>query len=259
MEKTGLIITTYNTESWFNQLYNSIPFDTIDECVVINGGEAYTGEYSKHTVWMQHNYNVHSHQSRIDGIQILLGRGCEHIFIIEDDMIIKNKDIFNRYKFASYNTGLKYLCFCSNANGNGSPNKRTPKRKIEYKLDTIHFYGEMNNEFTYHHSSIFKEVGLYDTSFTHLWDVEYVYRVLTNKKFGCGFRYFPDVHDSDKYIAVHPESINNSRINKNKKRDQELPLYFKKFHDLHGYHIPNIPIWSDQEFQSQLKQLYNTR
>jgi hypothetical protein len=258
-DKCGLVITTYNTESWFSQLYNSIPFEELDECVVVNGGKPYKKSYTSHTAWIQHTNNVHSHQSRIDGIQVLLGRGCEHIFIVEDDMIIKDLDIFQRYMRASKETGIKYLCFCSNADGNGQPFNRTPKQKIEYNSDILSFYGEMNNEFTYHHSSIFKEMGMYDISFQHLWDVEYVYRLLTSERFGCGFRYFPDVHDSDKYIMNNPESINNSRINTDNTRDKELSKYFQQFHDRHGHHIQSIPIWSEERFKSKLKQLYKIK
>tara|TARA_R110002110_G_scaffold96358_7_gene248305 strand:- start:1385 stop:2167 length:783 start_codon:yes stop_codon:yes gene_type:complete len=257
--KYGLVVTTYNSEDWFKQLHESIPFTRLDECIIVNGGDKYTGVYNKHTAWINHLYNVHSHQSRIDGIQVLIGRGCEHIFIIEDDMIIKDIDIFQRYVSASKETGLKYLCFCSNANGNGEPFERTPKQKIEYNNNIINFYGEMNNEFTYHHASVFEEIGMYDTSFHHLWDVDHVYRVLTSERFGCGFRYFPDVHDSDRYIMNNPESINNSRINTDNNRDNELSKYFQRFHDKHDHHIPTIPIWSIEKFKSKLKQLYNNR
>lgn len=258
-EKIGLVVTTYNTESWFKKLYETIPFHKLDECVIINGGNLYTDVYKKHTAWIQHNINVGAVQSRIDGIHYLLGRKCEHIFIIEDDMLLKNENVFQRYIEASKATGLKYLCFCSNAMGSGEPGMRTPARTVDYKKDKISFYREMNNEFTYHHASVFKDIGVYDTNFKHLWDVEFVYRVLISEKYGCGFRYFPDVFDSDEYVANLPESINNSRTNVNNKRNQELPPYFQMFQQKHGFHIPHIPIWPEQQFLQKLKELHSRR
>ena len=258
-EKTGLVVVTYNSKKWFDGLYETIPFDRIDECIIVNGGDLYEGNYDKHTYWLQHYINFGACDSRIDGIKYLMNKKCEHIFIIEDDMIIKHPNIFNRYVQASKKTGLKYLCFCSDAMGSGTPGHRTPKVTIDYNNEQIAFYGEMNNEFTYHHVDVFKDLGVYDTKFKHLWDVEFVYRVLTNDKYGCGFRYFPDVPDADNYIANHPESIQNSRTNAGNKRNMELPPYFEMFQKKHGYHIPTIPLLNNEQFRSKLKTLYKNK
>lgn len=255
---TGLVVTTYNSEKWFKELYATIPLKRLKEIVVVNGGEPYTTAYSGVT-WIQHTFNKGAAQSRIDGIKYLQNKGIEHIFVIEDDMLIKNENIFEKYVDASLDTGIKYFCFCSTAQGNGSPGKRTPAEIVEYKNTKVSFYREMNNEFTYHHSSVFDEVGYYDTKFTHLWDVEFVYRVLTSEKFGCGFRYFPDIFNSDNFIQNHPESINNSRTNINNKRDRELPAFLQMFEMTHGYPVSMVPILEKQQFVAKLKQLYKTK
>ena len=210
-------------------------------------------------MWIQHTHNKGAAQSRIDGIKFLLQKGIEHVFIIEDDMLIKDGDIFNQYINASLETGLKYFCFCSTAQGTGVPGKRTPAETVEYKNTKISFYREMNNEFTYQHVSIFEKIGFYNTDFIHLWDVEFVYRILTNETFGCGFRYFPDIFNSDKYIANHPDSINNSRTNINNKRDKELPTYLRLFQITHGYPVSTVPILEKQQFISKLKQIYKNK
>ncbi len=254
----GLVITTYNSEKWFKELYDTIPFSFLKEVVVVNGGLPYKQTY-KNNHWIQHNTNKGAAQSRIDGIKYLQSKNIEHIFIIEDDMLIKNSYIFNEYTIASLDTGLKYFCFCSNAQGNGIPGNRTPGEIVEYKNTKIAFYREMNNEFTYHHSSVFNEIGYYDSRFVHLWDVEFVYRLLTNEKFGCGFRYFPDVYNSDKFICNHPESINNSRTNINNIRDRELPVYFQLFEQIHKHSITRVPILEKKLFLNKLKQIYTLR
>lgn len=254
----GLVITTYNSENWFDELHQTIPFSKLKEIVVVNGGKKYKKNYIN-THWIQHEKNLGAAQSRIDGIQYLQNKKIEHIFIIEDDMLIKNKDIFEAYINASLETGLKYLCFCSNAHGNGEPGNRTPAEIVEYKNNKIAFYREMNNEFTYHHASVFNSLGYYNTAYKHLWDVEFVYRVLTSEQFGCGFRYFPDIVDSDNFIKNHPQSINNSRTNVNSSRDRELPIYFEKFENQHKHSINRVPILDKQSFVNKLRYLYNTR
>lgn len=258
MNKTGLVVTTYNSEKWFQELYNTIPFKYLQETVIVNGGRPYLKNY-KNTFWIQHSTNHGAARARIDGINYLLNKGIEHIFIIEDDMLLLNNNVFNAYVEASLETGLKYFCFCSNARGNGTPDNRTPAEVVEYKNTKIAFYREMNNEFTYHHADIFKKIGFYDTTFTHLWDVEFVYRVLTDKNYGCGFRYFPDIFNSDKYIMNHPDSINNSRTNANNKRDRELSTFLQLFQTKHGYPVSTVPILEKQQFVNKLKQIYKNK
>lgn len=258
MNNKGLVVTTYNSEKWFEGLYNTIPLDSLQEVVVVNGGDSYTKKYDG-LHWIQHKKNYGAAQARIDGIKYLLQKNIEHIFVVEDDMLFIDKNVFDSYTEASLETGLKYFCFCSNAAGNGIPGKRTPAETVQYNNHTIAFYREMNNEFTYYRSEVFNKIGFYDCSFTHLWDVEYVYRVLTDKEIGCGFRYFPDLVNSDKFIMNHPESINNSRTNINNRRDRELPLYLTKFQQKHGYAIQTVPILEKQQFISKLKYLHKTK
>jgi hypothetical protein len=257
--KIGLVVTTYNTEKWFKDLYDTIPFDRLGKVIIVNGGNQYKGQYSHANNWIQHATNRGAAQSRIDGIKFLQEQGIEHIFVIEDDMLIKRNDIFEQYINASLETGIKYFCFCSNAQGTGIPNQRTPSEVVEYTNTKIAFYREMNNEFTYHHASIFEQIGYYDPNFKHLWDVEFVYRVLTSDKFGCGFRYFPDLINSDELIKNHLESINNSRTNSNNKRDHELSDYLNLFHDKHRYRVQQIPILEKKEFINKLRQLYKNK
>lgn len=258
MNNIGLVVTTYNTENWFKELYSTIPFEKLQEVVVVNGGSPYKEKYTR-VHWLQHTTNKGAAQSRIDGIKFLLSKNIEHIFIIEDDMLIKNSNIFKEYVSTSLKTGLKYFCFCSTAQGSGLPGKRTPTEIVDYNVTKVAFYREMNNEFTYHHASIFNKIGYYDIKFTHLWDVEFVYRVLTSKEFGCGFRYFPDIINSDDFIQNHPESINNSRTNNNNKRNIELPTFLQMFETIHGYPVSSVPILEKQQFINKLKQLYKNK
>lgn len=259
MDKIGLAVTTYNSENWFDQLYNTIPFSKLDECVIINGGDKYSKRYNKHTKWIQHKSNHGPAQARIDGIQYLMRQGCEHIFVIEDDMLFKHEDVFDQYINASQSTGICYFCYCSNAPGTGNPGARTPRIQVDYNDIKISFYSEMHNEFTYYRKSVFDDIGYYDQNYKHLWDVEFVYRVLTSEKYGCGFRYFPDIENSDIYIQNLPESINNSRLNADNMRNKELGIYFQMFEDKYKHHISRVPILTKHQFLNKLKTIFNNK
>jgi hypothetical protein len=169
--KIGVGIVTYNSESYFTSLYNTLPLNKINELVVVNGGTPYTQSYNTH--WIQHYKNYYPSVCRNDCINFLRNRNCEHIFIIEDDMIIKDQDIFDTYINASKESGLKYFSFVSTSWESGTPNKRTPRLVVEYKNGTsISFYNNMCNEFTYHHTSCFDRVGTYDKNFRDPFDID---------------------------------------------------------------------------------------
>ena len=77
-QKIGVGITTYNTEHYYNALYNSLPHNTIDELVTVNGGKEYAGRYDSD--WIQHRTNRYPSVCRNDCINFLLEKKCEHIF-----------------------------------------------------------------------------------------------------------------------------------------------------------------------------------
>lgn len=253
--RTGLVITTYNNELLLESVTKNLLLDSVDVAVIVNGGNEYNNikNYKQFSI-IQHSSNLGPCQSRIDGIQYLLDNNCEHIFIVEDDMLFKNKDIFSRYVKAHYETGLNYFCFCSDAPGNGVPNRRTPHSKVQYVNETIHFYREMNNEFTYHHSSLFEDVGMYDKQFEHMWDVDFVYRILEHDVHGCGFRNFPDVHDSDLYIMNNPDSV--SRLNQNNQRNINLMKYISMFNKKHNCDVTRVGQFDTSVLRTRLKQIF---
>lgn len=254
-EKIGVGITTYNSESYFETLYNSLPRDLIDELVVVNGGEKYTKTYP--SKWIQHTTNKFPSVCRNECIKYLLEKNCDHIFIIEDDMIITNKNIFNEYIKASKATGLKYLCYVSTSPGAGAPFKRTPKTIIEYPNNIkILFYHNMCNEFTYHHKSVFESVGFYDENMRDAFDVDLAYR--ESQTGGSSlFWWFADINDSDNFIKNNPVAI--SRLQSPRpdgSRNEIINNIWKYFHSKHGLFVNEIPLPTLTDLKSKLKQIY---
>lgn len=209
-EKIGVGITTYNSENYFNTLFDSLKdIEMIDELVVVNGGEKYKNSYQ--CDWIQHNKNRYPSICRNDCISFLMNKECEHIFIIEDDMIIKNKDIFKKYIEASKISGLKYFSYVSMSEKAGHPGNRTPVLQVNYnENNAISFYQNMCNEFTYHHKSCFVQCGLYDGKMRDLFDADMAFRQSILNPNVAPFWYFADISNSDDYIENNP--IATSRL-----------------------------------------------
>lgn len=254
-EKIGVGITTYNHEDYFSDLYKSIPLDKIDELVVVNGGQKYSGEYNCH--WIQHNKNSFPSVCRNDCVTFLMNHGCDHIFLIEDDMIIKNNNIFDEYIKASKETGLKYFSFVSTSYESGEPNNRKPRLTLEYKNNIkISFYHHMCNEFTYHHRTCFERVGLYDNNMREAFDVDLSYRESKIGEWASPFWWFADLYNSDSYIENNPLAISRLQAERpDGSRAEVIGKIWEYFNEKHGLSVPQINNNSKQEFLEKIKEI----
>lgn len=248
--KIGVAITTYNSQKYFDALYESLPMSSIDEIVVVNGGEKYDGMYDD-VHWLQHHKNCNPSRCRNDGLNFLRERDIDYYFIIEDDMIIKDSSIIERYIEALEVSKLGYLCFTSTSWGSGEPGNRTPEMELQFSEDvTICLYPNMCNEFTVRTRDCLDDAGMYNTNFTSMWDVENVYNVSRTSHM-YGFWRFPDLKNSDELIENNPNAT--SRINDGGKRDKILQKEYKKFKKYTGLEVQQIPKLSNEEIVSLAK------
>lgn len=251
--KIGIGIVTYNSENYFKDLWNSLQSSCarFDELVVVNGGNKYEGLYE--CSWIQHNINYYPAVCRNDAINFLLNRDCDHIFLIEDDMIIKDGNIFNKYIEASKASGLKYFSFCSTSWESGKPGNRTPRLTVEYNKNvSVSFYKNMCNEFTYHHRSAFVNTGLYDTQFRDPFDIDMAYRE-SQEGHAAPFWWFADVTGSDDLICNNPVAV--SRLQSDRpdgSREQRIQEQWKLFINKHGMMVNQIPDLSKDKVIEQL-------
>lgn len=252
--KIGVGITTYNAEHYFKDLYDSLPMDKIDELVVVNGGNEYKGKYDK-AHWIQHANNFYPSFCRNDCLRFLQERDMDYYVIIEDDMIIKDPDIFEKYINAMKVSGLGYFCFASTSWGSGEPGKRTPKLEVQFTKDTsICLYPNMCNEFTIKSKECLEDTGYYNNKFRYLWDVENVYRISKSKHM-YDFWYFPDIKNSDELIINHPET--ESRINAGGARDDKLSVEYDLFNEIHSTNIQSIPNVGNNVVKGKINEYIN--
>lgn len=254
MEKIGVGIVTYESEPYLKKLYDSLPLNKIDELVIVNGGDSYTENY-KEANWIQHKNNYYPAVCRNDAVNFLLQRDCEHIFLIEDDMIIKKDDIFKKYIELSKKSGINYLCFTSTSWGSGEPGERTPKLKVDYTENlSLSLYPNMCNEFTYHHRSCFEKIGLYDTNFRDPFDIDMAYRE-SQEKYSTPFWWFADLSNADEYIMNNPEAV--SRLQDENREDgsrtKRIEEQWKMFYKKHGIYVHQIPQKNKEEVITFLK------
>jgi hypothetical protein len=251
IDTIGLVITTFNSESYFQTLYNSIPFDRVGHVVVVNGGEPYKEKYD-YVHWIQHDTVKYPCVARNDGIKYLWDKNIDHFFVCEDDMIIKDPNIFDAYIQASQFSGLQYFIYASISWESGPKHYRTPAMSVQYSeyADQVNFFRNMCNEFTYNSRKLINDVGLYDENMKNLFDSEYAYRV-SQLEYGNPFWYFPDIYNSDSYIDNNPDA--KSRLDHDGQRMMRLKPDHDYFKTKHRTDVSSIPLISTNQVIDKLK------
>ena len=287
--KVGVGIITYKRPDFFKNCYNSIPWDDIDVAVIVNDGPAYDLEelgitLNNKTTLIQHPENLKLAKTKNDALKFLYNEQCEHIFVIEDDTVIKDKDVFKKYIETSKNTGILHLNY-----GPGSPFNRKQDTSVQYDLHNRHLckqdsepnpraiidYG--NNisvalyqhtvaAFVYYNRKCLDLAGFMDEEFNeNAWEhVEHTYRII---KAGMhpAFWWFADLANSEHLIESQKGAIDNSSIATesdkpweeqewSRKVNRGVELYKRK----HGHAPNNPPYLSIQQVKQQLKQIYST-
>lgn len=274
--KVGVGMVTYNAEHRIKRSAFTIP-EWVEHFVIVNDGTPYPEEsYPKHANIIQHQKNEFVGKAKSDAIQWLMDRGCEHIFIVEDDILIKDENVFEQYIKHSLVTGIKHFNFAlhgpankknsggfstleerAKLNDSGEPN---PRMVVNYDNDVkLALYPNCVGAFSYYHRKVIDKVGLFDSHFKNAWEhVDHTFE--THKKgFHPSFWYFADIWNSWDYLTDIPGSIENSTIarseewNKNFKNGSE---YYKR---KHGFYPTQTPLVDQTIVNNQLQSLYNSR
>jgi glycosyltransferase involved in cell wall biosynthesis len=265
-EKIGVGIITCNRTDYLSGLLNSLIQCevTINELVVVNDGEPVENLKNplKNSTWLDNPENLGVGKSKNRAMQHLLDKGCDYIFIIEDDMIILDSSIFTKYIEAYKASGIHHFNY-----GPGSPFNRkqdiqfdlhnrhllkqdsepNPKMVLDYKTVKVSLFEHTVAMFSFFTKEVLEKVGLIDQAFYNAWEhVDHTYRII-KAGYHPPFWWFADLHDSHKYLTEAPGAIDNSSIaNKTEQWEKNVyggrETYLKK----HG-HYPNQPPYASKE------------
>lgn len=186
------------------------------------------------------------------GLRYLLDKGCDYIFALEDDCIIKDLSVFDKYIEASIVTGIQHFNF-----GPGSPWNRkqddptlkgdlskrmlakqdgipSPKLIVDYSDNiSICLYEHVVGMFSFFTRSGLDTVGLYDEDFYNAWEhVEHTYRFI-QANLTSDFWWFADIKDSELYIEGQADEKANTSLAKNEEEFNKLvrdglDVFYKK-------------------------------
>lgn len=274
--KVGIGMVTYNAEHRIKQSAFTVP-NWLEHFVIVNDGTPYQEEsYPKHATIIQHEKNECVGKSKSDAIKWLMDRGCEHIFIMEDDILIKNEKVFEEYIKHSLISGIKHLNFALHgpANKKGSQGFSTleerakltdtgepnPRMVVNYEDDVkIALYPNCVGAFSYYHKKVIDKVGLFDYHFKNAWEhVDHTFE--THKKgFHPSFWYFADIWNSWDFLTDIPGSIENSTIARSEEWNKNFKNGSEHYKRKHGFYPTQTPLVDQKVVSNQLQTLYNLR
>lgn len=271
--RIGVGIITCNRPDYLKGLLDTLEqcYEIIDELVIVNDGEPLDNFNLKKGIWLNNPKNLGVGKSKNRAMQYLLDQKCDYIFVIEDDMIILNKDVFTKYIDAYKASGIHHFNY-----GPGSPFNR--KQSIQFDLHNRHLldqnsepnpkmildYGNSKVSLFEHTVAMFsfftrealEAVGLIDEDFYNAWEhVDHTYRII-KAGYHPPFWWFADIHDSHNYLTEAPGAIDNSSI-ANKSEQWEKNVYGGReiYKNKHG-HYPNMPpITTKEQVIESIKQI----
>jgi GT2 family glycosyltransferase len=246
MDKIGIGIVTCNRPKFFLKCFRSIPNDYL--LAVVNDGADFEDidklQKEKHFTYFYNDKNLGVGRSKNKLLRYLLDSGCEHIFIIEDDIIIKDPEVFNKYIELRSVTGIQHFNFGYHGPANrGNISKGTPMPRyvIDYGKTKLAINANSVGAFCYYTREALEKVGLIDEDYTNAFEhVDHDYRMY-KAGFCTPYWNFPDLANSCDYLDEIECSENSSSIRPREDWMDNIKMGVKLFEKKHGY----SPAWQN--------------
>lgn len=251
----GLGVITYNRPEYCTQAVRSIPTNQVKEWVVVNdagfGSQSIKAALDETVggILIEHFTNKGVGAAKNTAIQYLLAKGCEHIFLMEDDLEIQDAAVFDRYIDTARATGIWHLCY-----GKVAGNREKIRMTKEYTESTaIDLHYDCQGAFMYIYKGILSYIGAFDEKFKNAYEhIDFTYRCIQANLLPP-FWWFADVHDSQELIEVIPGSSEYSSITEKEGYHENVAAGAQYFTSKHGRFVNQIPSATKEEVEKKLE------
>lgn len=212
MSKIGIGVITCNRNDFLTKCLDSIKPDWYDELIVINDGDITIKNNTINII--NNNKNLGVGKTKNKALKYLLEKDCEHIFLVEDDVIFKG-NVFEKYIEASQKTKVKHFNYCLHGFDNKLNGKTPNPRKIfDIRGVKVSLYFNVYGACSYFHKSVLDDIGLIDEEYYNAMEhVDHTMEAI-NKGYHPPFRWFIDLENSNEFIEDQDENHSSSTIRK---------------------------------------------
>jgi glycosyltransferase involved in cell wall biosynthesis len=237
--KIGVGICTFNRENYFKQVYKALQSCVIDELVMVNDGKPYDFKPTRGRL-IQQPQNGGIAKSKNTALNYLQQNDCDHIFIMEDDIIVKNPHVFKEYISVAMATGLPHLNF-----EQACPNQH--QFDVNYGDGvSISLWRSPQGAFSYFKADVIKNEGNFDENFINAFEHIDVVLRLVQKRLLPPFWFNPDLVNSTDFLESIPGCNENSSIT-------NKPNYQKNWNHSAQYFIQKFGFYTNQIRESSQK------
>lgn len=245
--KIGLGIVTYNAPERLQKSAFTVPAGLVDKFVIVNDGtgDRYNSEcYPKEAEVIVHPKNLSVACAKNTALRTLIQAGCEYLFIMEDDILIKNPNVFETYIKASEKSGCWHLNYALHGPGNFDANHNpNPRQVIDYGDGVeLGFYQHCVGAFSTYLKNMIRHVGYMDERFnTNSWEhVEHSLRIV-KAGLAPSYWWWPDVARSNEYLQEIASSTVSTVIPHSPAWIEGFQTRAHLFKNLHGNFPTQIP------------------
>ena len=235
----GLCLCTYNRLSYLKQCIKALNKNkwggvttkvVIDDCSTEKGYPEYLHKLRKHGIIVcEKHINKGIGDSKNFGLQSLLSDDCDHLFLMEDDILMKHPNTCQMYIDYAKGKGIHHMNFALH----GDMNK---DEGFMYK--DIYCYPNCVGAFSYYTRECIDKVGYFDENFTNAWEhVEHTYRI-SEAGMTTPFWKFADHLLNSMLLKEIPNSINHSIIRPRTDWQENIEEGMKYWIKKHGKFLP---------------------
>ena len=212
MSKIGIGIITCNRNNFLKKCISSIKKEWYDELIVINDGDISIKDTNFNIINNPENLGVGKTKNK--ALKYLLDNNCEHIFLVEDDVVFKD-NIFLKYIEASKKTKVKHFNYCLHGHDiKINCTKPNPRKIFDIRGVRVALYFNVYGACSYYHNSVLKDIGLIDEDYYNAMEhVDHTMEAI-NKGYHPPFRWFIDIENSNLYMEDQDENHGQSTIRK---------------------------------------------
>ncbi len=214
----GIALVTYNRAAFAERSLKSVRKhlkNVVDHVVVVNDGSDahYNGEYrrvektaqSMDGTYIGCDVNGGVAKAKNVGLRYLMSRGCDDIFVLEDDILITSPLAVTGYLEAAKRAGMSHLSYAHHGPANADGPVVTTEFGVEYFFHAI-------GAWCYYTKDALLDIGLLDEQFQNAWEhVEHSLR-LAVAGYTTGPYKWADAIGSASWLSEIPGSIEKSSI-----------------------------------------------
>jgi len=254
--KIGVGIITYNRPELLHKCLNSLIPAQIDDVVVINDGNPLPFDIGNGKL-IENEINLGVGKSKNKALSYLIEKECDYLFLIEDDIFIKDISVFERYIEASKITGIQHFNFSQHGVMNkswpgGNPN---PRIIIDYGKIKLPLYPHCVGAFSFYTRKCIDSVGFIDEFYYNATEhLDHTYNIIQHNMHPP-FWWFADIENSWQYLGDEEWNIEKSTISSNPKSMEFISRSHNHFLKKHKHHILDTPDSTLEELKTKLKLL----